>query len=73
MNDLLVPQYDPNIIGAKFQNDILPHGLMKFMKGLKYMTVKKEFKDIRTILNAKSLEFMLDRIENTNSHYEKFL
>lgn len=73
MNDLLVPQYDPNIIGAKFQNDILLHGLMKFMKGLKYMTVKKEFKDIRTILNAKSLEFMLDRIENTNSHYEKFL
>ena len=73
MNDLLVPQYDPNVIGSKFQSDITLFGLRKFMQGIKYMTVKKEFNDIRTILNAKSLEFMIERLENTNASYDKYV
>jgi len=70
-NDLLVKPYDPSVQGFKIETDFTFYGLTKFLRGIRFMTEKKKIEDVRAILGSKSLDHMLDRIENTTMNYTK--
>jgi len=60
-NDLIVKSYDPVSQGFSFDLDHTIHALNKFLRGVKLWGDKGRTEDVRTILNAKSLDFMEER------------
>eukprot|EP01017_Pseudomicrothorax_dubius_P051081 TRINITY_DN9767_c0_g1_i6.p1 TRINITY_DN9767_c0_g1~~TRINITY_DN9767_c0_g1_i6.p1 ORF type:complete len:231 (+),score=43.23 TRINITY_DN9767_c0_g1_i6:133-825(+) len=70
-NDVVLRQYDPNIIGTKFENDFSLHAVVKFLRGVRLFVEKRGMEDVRPILTSKSFNFLLDRITNTSLQYNE--
>eukprot|EP00331_Platyophrya_macrostoma_P004038 CAMPEP_0176417290 /NCGR_PEP_ID=MMETSP0127-20121128/6810_1 /TAXON_ID=938130 /ORGANISM="Platyophrya macrostoma, Strain WH" /LENGTH=225 /DNA_ID=CAMNT_0017797441 /DNA_START=125 /DNA_END=802 /DNA_ORIENTATION=+ len=64
MNDLVLKQYDPQLLGAKFIVDYSLFALAKYLSGVKVLTTSKGINDVRQVLMTKSFDDTLARIEN---------
>jgi len=53
VNDLIVPQFDPTVLGPAFFNDYTMYGLSKYFKGFEVLVKQRGISDVRPYLNAK--------------------
>jgi len=49
-NDVILPPFDPALIGNGFAVDFTLHAIIKYLRGMKVFVTKKNIEDIRPMI-----------------------